>query len=356
VLSLGALPRLAAAGVIVAGVAAGFAAAAGWLTPGKLTPNALIDALEANAGGPYPGFRRNHAKGVCIIGVFEGNGAGTPYSAATVFTRARTPVLGRLALAGGVPALPDGPTAVRSMALSFRPAGGEEWRTGMNDIPVFVVKDVRGFQDLTIATTPDPATGKPDPAKLRALVAAHPEFPAALKLLGAKPFSTGFANAAYNSLNAFRFINAEGAATPVRWAMVPVTPYAPEAPDQAASADKNYLFDDLNTALQHAPLQWHLVVTIGAAGDPTSDSTLPWPEDRPHIDLGTLTIDRAETEAAGNCRDINYDPLVLPSGIAASDDPLLSARSAAYSQSFTRREGETKTPSAVQLPTSGKGG
>jgi len=32
---------------------------------------------------------------------------------------------------------------------------------------------------------------------------------------------------------------------------------------------------------------------------------------------------------------------------AASDDPLLSARSAAYSQSFTRREGEPKEPSAV---------
>jgi catalase len=39
---------------------------------------------------------------------------------------------------------------------------------------------------------------------------------------------------------------------------------------------------------------------------------------------------------------------VLPAGIKASDDPLLSARSAAYSQSFTRRAGEPKTPSAAQ--------
>jgi catalase len=54
-----------------------------------------------------------------------------------------------------------------------------------------------------------------------------------------------------------------------------------------------------------------------------------------------------ESEETGACRDINYDPLVLPSGIAPSDDPLLSARSAAYSQSFTRPAGETKDPSAV---------
>jgi len=37
----------------------------------------------------------------------------------------------------------------------------------------------------------------------------------------------------------------------------------------------------------------------------------------------------------------------LPAGIAPSDDPLLSARSAIYSQSFTRRAGEKKEPSAI---------
>jgi catalase len=42
---------------------------------------------------------------------------------------------------------------------------------------------------------------------------------------------------------------------------------------------------------------------------------------------------------------------VLPSGIAPSDDPLLSARSAAYSRSFTLRAGEEaeKPPSAITL-------
>jgi catalase len=38
---------------------------------------------------------------------------------------------------------------------------------------------------------------------------------------------------------------------------------------------------------------------------------------------------------------------VLPAGIATSDDPILSARSAVYSQSYTRRGGEQKQPSAI---------
>jgi catalase len=66
-------------------------------------------------------------------------------------------------------------------------------------------------------------------------------------------------------------------------------------------------------------------------------------------------INHTEGEAPGNCRDVNFDPLVLPSGIEPSDDPLLSARSAAYSTSFTRRAGEKKEPSAVQVPDRGKG-
>jgi catalase len=89
-----------------------------------------------------------------------------------------------------------------------------------------------------------------------------------------------------------------------------------------------------------------------APGDPTNDATIPWPADREYIDAGTLTVTGIEAEGAGNCRDINFDPLVLPVGIAPSDDPLLSARSAVYSVSFARRASEAKTPS-VQTGGSG---
>jgi catalase len=79
------------------------------------------------------------------------------------------------------------------------------------------------------------------------------------------------------------------------------------------------------------------------------DPTLPWPPDRRTIDAGTLTLTTIETEAAGNARDINFDPLVLPDGIEPSDDPLLSARSAVYAASYRARTGQPKTPSAVQV-------
>jgi len=46
---------------------------------------------------------------------------------------------------------------------------------------------------------------------------------------------------------------------------------------------------------------------------------------------------------------------VLSDGIAPSDDPRLSARSAVYSQSYTRRAAEKKEPSAIRPAEVGKG-
>jgi catalase len=194
-----------------------------------------------------------------------------------------------------------------------------------------------------VAAEPDPATGKPDPAKLKAFVASHPATARAIAIIQSQPPSSGFDNSTFRSLNAFWFINSNGDKTPARWMFTPSQPIVPAG----AGGDKNYLFDELITRMHKGPAQWHLIIIVGQAGDPTDDATLPWPADRQQVDVGTLTLDTIESEETSPARDLNFDPLVLPTGIAPSDDPLLSARSAAYSQSFTRREGETKTPSPI---------
>jgi catalase len=344
--AFGVLARLAVIGVVVLAVAGSFAYAGGWLSPGALTPASLIDTFE-QVSGIHPGFRRNHAKGVCIAGSFESNGAGARLSKALVFQPGSVPILGRFSFAGGQPDVADAPTIVRAMALRFTLPDGEEWRTAMIDIPVFIVNTIEGFYEQLAAGRPDPATGKPDPAKMTAFVAHHPEFTRAIEIIKSQPMSSGFDNTTYNSLNAFRFVNAAGVSVPVRWSVVPLQPFAAAAPVPPGEPDKNYLFDAVIARIAQQKLQWHLVVTVGQAGDPTNDPTIPWPESREHVDAGTITIDHVADEETGGCRDVNFDPLVLPSGIKPSGDPLLSARSAAYSQSFTRRAGEVKTPSAV---------
>jgi catalase len=337
-------------GVIVLamlGAVAIFAYVGGWLSPERLTRDQILATLSP--GGGHPGFRRNHAKGVCVAGWFESNGEAAELSKAAVFQPGRVPLVGRFALAGGMPFQPDRPGTVRSMALRFLPSQGGEWRTGMNNIPVFPVNTARAFYDLQRAAAPDPATGKPDPAKMQPFLAAHPETQRALGLIAKRQISDGFANSTFNSLDAFRFVNASGASVPVRWSVVPLQPFEPAAAGQSPDSDANRLFDDLIAAIAHQPLRWNLVVTVGEPGDPTADATQAWPAGRRQVDAGTVVLDRSSSEDGGSCTDVNYDPLVLPPGIEPSDDPLLSARSAAYARSFTLRAGEAgeKRPSAV---------
>ena len=286
--------KLVGIGAIVCGVAALFAWCGGWLSSGRLDQARMIDTFE-QVNGPHPGFRRNHAKGVCLAGTFESNGAGARLSTAAVFRSGSVPVIGRFALAGGMPMMADGPAAVRSMALQFDLPDGEMWRTGMNDIAVFPVKDPQAFYDQLVSAKPDPKTGKPDPDLLRAFGAAHPETAKAVALIRAKPFSSGFANASYNGLNAFLFTDAAGKVTPVRWSMVAVDAFEPEP--AATPDDKNYLFDALVARVQKAPAEWHLMLTVGQPGDPTNDATVPWPDGRTQVDAGTLHITKIVSEA-----------------------------------------------------------
>jgi catalase len=337
--------RFGGIGVVLLVVAAAFLYLGGWFSPNKLTPARFADGFE-RVDGIHSGFRLNHAKGVCVSGSFDSNGRGTRLSKAVVFETGRVPIIGRFSLAGGNPYVGDEPGMVRGLGLLFKLPDGEEWRTAMINTAVFGVNTPQAFYDRLFATQPDPKTGKPDPEKMAAFLASHPETVQATKIIQSHPASSGFDNSTYYGLNAFWFTDASGRSIPVRWLMVPVQPFAP-ANTTEPRPDKNYLFDALIASIYQHPPQWRLVITIGQPNDPTNDATIPWPDTREQVDVGTLTLDHVESEATGPCRDINFDPLVLPEGMGPSDDPLLSARSAVYSQSFTRRAGEKKLPSAV---------
>ncbi len=339
------LGRLAGIGVLLLGVVGAFLYLGAWFSPHKLTPARFVDEFQ-RVDGTYSGFRRNHAKGVCVRGVFDSNGQGTRLSKAVVFRTGRVPVIGRFSIGGGDPYASDALSDVRGLGLQFSLSDGEQWRTAMINFPVFPFKDAQAFYDNLVASEPDPKTHQPDPAKGAAFLASHPETARALGIIKSHAPSSGFADSTFYGLNAFRFTNAGGTTIPVRWELEPVQPFQAANPSEA-SQDKNFLFDGLIASIQQHPLQWHLILTVGQPGDPTNDATIPWPEGREAVDVGTLTLNSVESEETSPARDINFDPLVLPDGIAPSDDPLLSARSAIYSQSFTRRAGEKKEPSAI---------
>jgi len=304
----------------------------------------LVNVLETN-NGVHAGFRRNHSKGVCVAGYFESSGEARAYSSAQVFNDARTPVVGRFALPSGNPYAPDGSVPIRSLALRFTQSDGQQWRTGMNSMPVFPVGTPEAFYQFQQAQSPDPTTGKPNPAAVPAFFAAHPEAMPFLQWIKTATPSASYATETYNGINAFYLVNPAGQRQAVRWGVVPMSQDAAQA---TAPQGGDFLEQDLTKRLAAGALRWQMNITLANPGDPVNDASKAWPGDRKVLNAGTLVLERAQAQDNGDCRDINYDPLILPSGIEGSDDPLLAARSAAYASSYLRRTSEVGQLPATQ--------
>jgi catalase len=328
-------PRLLLVAVPLLAAAAVFAVAAGVLG-GRLTQDDVVTTLEGR-DGRYPTFRRAHAKGACFTGHFDSSGRASALTTArSLAAGQRSEVVGRFSTGGGKPRAPDGRLVFRGMALRLTAANGEEWRTAMDHTPIFMVKTPEDFVSFQRATTPT-ASGEPDAGRVEAFLDAHPETRAFQQYLRRTPIPSSFANATYYAINAFYFVNASGARQAIRWAFVPEAPFEAIAPERLPNQAADFLFDDIAARAAAAPLRWTLRVTLARAGDPLADATARWPDSRESLAAGQLVIERVMPEDAAGCRDLNFDPLVLPPGIEPSSDPLLAARSAAYAASFRRR-------------------
>src|SRR3979411_1042885 len=78
--------RLGAIGVAVLCVAGAFAYTGGWLSPRRLTEDRMLAAFT-DAEGLHLGFRRNHAKGICVSGWFDSNGQAVSFPTPTPVQR-----------------------------------------------------------------------------------------------------------------------------------------------------------------------------------------------------------------------------------------------------------------------------
>jgi catalase len=322
---------------ILIGLGAGlFAYTAGWFSPARLTPDKVVAAFSPPNDAAVLGHRRNHAKGICFTGVFEANGAGSELSRARVFVRGQYPVLGRFNLATPNPNAPDATVRVRGLGMQISTPDGQEWRSAMIDPPVFTVSTPLAFYELLLAS------GSKDPNAMKSFTAAHPEFAKFADWAKDAPWTGSYAEERFNSLNSFVFVDGSGAEHAVRWSLLPAAQPVAVSPDELAKGSPDFLEQEIAQRVANEPQRWNMVVTVANPGDPTADPTKAWPPDRRAIEVGTLVAQHVQAERDGPCRDINFDPTVLPSGMRTSDDPFPAARSSAYAKSYDLRTAEAK--------------
>ncbi|MYM22646.1 catalase [Duganella sp. FT135W] len=293
---------------------------------------AFINALN-NTFGRHPLARASHPKGVCASGKFTPAASLNKLLASPLFDGRALPALVRFSVGSGNPNISDSARVVRGIAFTLT-GGRERYDLIMLSEPVFFAATTASFLSFMAARIADPATGKPDPAKVAEHNSRYPDGVKQPALIAAHPPTRSFLTTAYFSNNAFCFIDASGKVTTARIAAEPVlgVQYLSEAEEKDAL--KSYLSADLAQRLEAGPVQFTLYALLPADGDSLVDSTAEW-IGAERIVMGTLEIQAMA--AAESCDTHTFMPLNLPKGIEPSEDPILAARPGAYAVSVTRR-------------------
>jgi catalase len=244
------------------------------------------------------------------------------------------PITVRFSDFAGVPTVPDGDplASPRGMAIKFHLPGGIDTDIVAHSYDGFLTRTAEEFLEFFRALAAS-GSGNPDP--LKSFLASHPQ---ARRFADApKPAPSSFATESYYAANAFHFINREGTSRPGRYRIRPEAGEEHLDPAEAARRPGSFLFDELAQRLSRGAVQFRLLVQLAAEGDPVDDSSQPWPEERPQVELGTLSITARVADSAAAERQLVFDPAKLVDGIELSDDQLPAIRSAVYAVSYRRR-------------------
>jgi len=294
----------------------------------------LVDAFNA-VFGVHPGLRANHPKGVVLEGTF------TPSSSAPSLTKAAhlqkrkapIPVTVRFSAGSGLPTVPDTNDMPRGMAVKFALPDGTKTDLvvlSFNGFPVATAEEFRDFLLAIAASGPD----APKPNEFEKFLGAHPAAKAFVET--PKPPPVSYGTLPYFGINAFRFTNAKGVATHVRYQLQPVAGAQYLSKEQVSSMGPDYLTAEIRKRVGRGPVKFKLLAQVAEQGDEIDNPTIVWPDTRKKVELGTLTITKAVADSQAAEKKLLFVPGALVPGIEPAD-PMIAARSAAYIVSLSRR-------------------
>jgi catalase len=267
----------------------------------------------------------------------------TPSPGAVSLTRAphaqrpTTPITVRFSDFAGFPTVADNDPAnasPRGIAIRFHLAEHVHTDIIGHSVDGFAVRTAEEFVEFLRAAGAS-GPGVPHPTPIEAFLGAHPK---ALQFVQApKPTPVSFATESFFSVTAYKFLNASGTSQYGRYRI------RPEAGNQhlddatAAAKGANFLFDEITTRIAKEPVRFQVVVRVAGAGDIVDDATAHWPDNRPEVEFGTITLTGPVPDDAAQQRHIIFDPIPRVDGMESSGDPLLEPRAAVYLMSGRRR-------------------
>lgn len=291
--------------------------------------------------GRHAGHRAVHAKGVVCAGTFTATPAAATLTRAAHMQGDPVEVTVRFSNAAGDPDAPDGIPDGRGLATKFYLADGT--RTDIVTVTAsrFFARTPEEFIEFNRAIRGGAGERpRPDPVRMLWYLARHPKAaPAVRALRDVKPVAS-YARARYNSLHAFRWIDADGNARHVRYSWIPDEGEATLSPEEAKSRAPDYLKRDVEERFASGrPIRFGLELQLASEGDAVDDPRIAWPESRERVAAGTLELTALDTRREREGDVLVFDPSRVTDGIELTNDPILHFRPKAYSVSVERRSG-----------------
>lgn len=304
-----------------------------------------------------------HARGSGAHGFFEATADLSAYTTAAFLKKGTiTPVFTRFSTVAGFKGSTDLARDVRGFSVKFYTEEGNYDLVG-NNIPVFFIQDAMNFPDLVHAVKPEPNNEMPQAASAHDtfwdFVSLMPEsahmimwvmsdraIPRSLRMM------EGF------GVHTFKFVNAEGKATFVKFHWKPrlgVHSVAWNEAQKISGFDSDFHRRDLWEAIEGGDFpQWDLGVQLVPEEDEHKysfdllDPTKIIPEELVPVQIiGTMTLNRNPDNFFAETEQVAFDPGRVVPGIDLSDDPLLQGRVFSYMDTQNYRLGG---PNFHELP------
>lgn len=330
------------------------------LRAGKRGPLLLMDA---NFYRKQSRFNREripekvvHARGFGLYGEFELTKSMQKYTVADFLQNpgTKTPVFTRFSNFIGSKGSKDTAVDIRGFAVKFYTEEGNYDMLSLQ-FPVFILADAMKFMDVTHAVKPNPITDIPQ------ATVAHDDFwdyvasnqesahmVMWLMSLRARPRSWRMMEG--YPINAFRFVNAQGKSTFVRFVWKPklgVHSITLEEANIIGGIDPDFHRRDIVEAVQKGIFpEYDLGVQLIPEEDEFKydfdilDATKLWSEEIIPVEIiGKLTLNRLVDNFFAEEEQSSFDPATLVPGIEFSNDPVLQGRALAYRDTDYHRLG-----------------
>jgi catalase len=323
----------------------------------------LIEKLAAFDRERIP-ERVVHARGTGAFGEFVATSDFSDVTIADFLNKAgkKTPLLVRFSTVTHQAGSPETYRDPRGFAVKFYTEQGNYDLVG-NNLPVFFIRDAMKFPDMVHAFKPSPITnGASDPNRVFDFFSNVPESTHTLTwLFSDYGIPANFRQMEGNGVHAYKWVNAKGEVTYVKYKWVPQ-----QEVRNLSQAEANAI---QSTQIEHATLdlrneiekgnfpKWDLYVQMLKKEDFLAldfnavDATKIWPAKVAKlVKVGTMTLNQNPSNYFQQIEQAAFSPAILVPGIEPSEDKLLQGRLFSYSDTQRHRLGGNFQQIPVNMP------